>query len=319
VALGALGCRQQDARAIEEYEYLSDASKLHMYLYLVEASTTALLENGPAARAQGARRLIEQGLSPQWFAGQQGEQLIDSTRAAIACLEYRITRRLPGYAPVRKRVKIEDPIYATAMDLVAPTRDGTLSPAFAEGIRHLLTHERAAAAATLLAFAAEIRPEAERTLKGLAQEAITAARGLNLAARIEVLSHLASAPVLAELLDLAELFDEAERAAPTSDSDIGLVEAAIIRLFPALLQRSPSTAMRAFYQATSTHWTRSMALLESAIGELLELFGPPLAERIAGPVQQGLACVSADGAAPPSACGVSFTGLLPEHPEEARQ
>jgi len=315
----ALSCRQQDARAVEEYEYLSDASKLHMYLYLVEASTTALLENGPAARAQGARRLIEQGLNPQWFAGQQGEQLIDSTRAAIACQEYRITRRLPGYAPVRKRVKIEDRIYATAMDLAAPTRDGTLSPAFAEGIRHLLTHERASAAATLLAFAAEIRPEAAHTLQGLAQEAITAARGLDLAARIEVLSHLASAAVLAELLDIAELFDEAERAAPASDSDIDLVEAAIVRLFPALLQRSPSAAMRAFYQATSTQWDRSMALLESAVGELLELFGPQFAERIAGPVQQGLACVSADGAAPPSAGGVSFARLLPDQPEDARR
>jgi hypothetical protein len=316
VATVTLGCRQQDARAIEEYRYLSEASKRHLYVYLVEAFTEALLENGPAAWAQHARKLIEEGLSPEGFAGQQGDPLIDSARAAIAYQEYRITRRLPGYAPVRNRVWIDDPIYATAVDLTTPARGGVLSPAFAEGIRNLLTDERPAAAAALLAFAAEVRPESEHTLRGLAQETVRAARALDPAARIEALSHLASAPALAEVLDLAELFNEAERAAPAADSDIDLVQAAIIRLFPALLQRSPSVAMSAFYQAVSTQWSRSMSFLESVSGELLQLFGPQFAEQIARPVQQGLACVSADGAAPPTACRVSFTRLLPEHPEE---
>jgi len=325
VALVTLGCRQQDMLAIEKYAYLSNASKRHLFLYLVEAFSEALLENGPDTWVENARKLIGQGLSPQGFEGRQDDPLIDSARVAIAYQEYRIARRLPDYTPVKVRVKIKNPIYATAMDLVAPTRDGVLSPAFPEGIRHLLADGLAAAAAALLATAGEIRPETAHTLLDLAKEAITVAERLDLADRIDVLSQLVSAPALAKLLvqakflNVPELFEEAERAAPASDADIDLVRTATARLFPALLQHSPAVAMKAFYRATSTHWWRSMAFLESAARELLEMFGSQFPEHIAKPVQQGLACSAADGAAPQTAYGVSFTRILAEHSTERPQ
>jgi hypothetical protein len=110
-----------------------------------------------------------------------------------------------------------------------------------------------------------------------------------------------------------------ERAAPASDADIDLVRTATARLFPALLQHSPAVAMKAFYRATSTDWWRSMAFLESAARELLEMFGSQFPEHIARPVQQGLACSAADAAAPQTACGVSFTRILAEHSTERPQ
>jgi tetratricopeptide (TPR) repeat protein len=306
VALGAIDCRGQDAEAIKEFEYLTMASKFHMYLHIVDHYTASLLEGRRVP--QDFMGLIERALSPRWFEGQQHKQLIDSTRAAIAYREYQIVRELPGHAPATDRIKIQDPIYATAMDLVAPTSDGALSPTFEAGIRRLLTRYRVAAAAEMLEFAAEIRPEAEPALLRLAEETIAATEGMQLVDRIDALSHLASSPILGELLDPADLIDEAQW---TVLSGSRLMDAAVARLFPVLLRRSPSAAMRGFYQVASARWSHSMSLLESSVGQLLEIYGLDIAERVAWPVQQALGCVAADGKPPESADGVSFASLLP--------
>lgn len=310
VALSALDCRERDVTALEEVEYLSFARSLHLYMYVVDHFIAGLFERERFPR--DLRRFLTQALGPDWFQGTQGNVLIDCARAALALREFQVIRELPGYAPVENRMRIEDPIYATAMECVAPTEDGLPGPAFAAGIRRVLADRNVAAAAGLLAFAAEIRPELRDLLLNLGKETIAAADDLEGADRVDALTYLAAAPILADLVDPVALFEETERKEFSIYGKQALVDAAAARLYPALLRRSPSTALQALYDAATVRWSHAMTLLEKAIDDLQATFGAELAARLATPLERGLACVAADGSAPEAANGVSFRRLLPD-------
>jgi hypothetical protein len=317
VALKALDCRERDTAAIEEAEYLKSALGLNMYTFMIDYFIKDFFEREHFPR--DLRRFLTQALGPDWFQGQQGDPLIDCTRAALAFREFQIIRELPGYAPIESRVRIEDPIYATAMELVAPTDNGLPGPAFAGGIRRVLADGHTAAAAGLLAFAAEIRPELRDLLLSLGKETIAAADEREGADRIDALAYLAGAPILGDLVDPVALFEDTKRKEFEIYGKQELVDAAAARLYPALLRSSPSAAMQALYDAATVRWSYAMVLIESAIEDLQAVFGSELAVCLATPLERGLACVAADGSAPEVANGVSFRRLLSDYPMGERR
>ena len=70
------------------------------------------------------------------------------------------------------------------------------------------------------------------------------------------------------------------------------------RLFPVLLERAPTVAMRRFYEVTSSDWSFAMSMLEHAPDALIGALDADTVAVLGAAITQGLACTSPEGMAP---------------------
>ncbi|MFE9750462.1 AAA family ATPase [Saccharothrix saharensis] len=224
------------------------------------------------------------------------DPLLDVARAAVAFHEFR-------RSPERHRagaIRIEHPVYAAVVDLVAAT-DGPAGAAFTERVRGLLPGERLPAAAGLVALAAELWPGHER-VERLAAEVVAATEGRG-AQRVVALLPFAASPALGHLVDPVGLLAEARRLPDDPFTRVEQDEV-LLNLFPVLLRQHPAVALRLLAETVPENWERAMALLEHAARPLVAAFGPEVADRLVDAVRRGLACASPDDTAPAEVDGV---------------
>jgi hypothetical protein len=165
----------------------------------------------------------------------------------------------------------------------------------------------ATAAAGLVTYAAEVRPEYVSTLRGLAGRVAAAVESTSPARRIETLSVLAGRPALEGLpgLDPVTVLRMAELCTPERYDYFGLSDVKA-RLFPLLLARHPDIALAQLYRAG---WWSAMSLLESATSAPVAMLGADLAGPLASAIQRALRCVAHDGTAPKTFDGVDIERL----------
>ena len=222
--------------------------------------------------------------------------LLDVTRAAVAFHEFR-------RSPQRHRaaaIKIDDPVYAAVVDLVTAT-DGPVGAAFAERVRGLLPGERLPAAAGLVALAAELWPGHDR-VERLAAEVVAASEGRE-AQRVVTLVQFAASPALGHLVDPVGLLAEAQRLRDDPFLRVDQDET-LLKLFPVLLHREPSVALRLLVETVPDNWERAMALVEHAARPLVATVGAEVVDRLVDAIRRGLACVSPDDTVPAEVDGV---------------
>ncbi len=230
------------------------------------------------------------------------DPLLLIAHARVAFHEFLIAPRRPRTAAAAAATRIDDPIYAAAVDLVSPTDGEPITDAFVRRVRALLPGELLPAAAGLVAFAAELWPDDDR-VRGLAAEVVTASEGRG-AQRVVALLPLATSPALGGLVDPIELLAEAQRLPDDPFTRVEQDEA-ITRLFPVLVGlRPPSVALRLLHDSVQENWSRAMALLEHAADPLVAALGVDLPGRLTAAIRRGLACASPDDTAPPEIDGV---------------
>ncbi|WP_405676431.1 hypothetical protein OG292_17430 [Streptomyces sp. NBC_01511] len=164
--------------------------------------------------------------------------------ATTAYQEHRIAREVPGYRAKASRIRFDDPVYDAAMDLVTPAPGAPLSSGFTRRTRELLVDGPVPAAADLLVFAAEARPEHERELSELAEELVeTADDGSTLG--VDALSTLATSPLLGDLVDPVDILREADRCVSRWPGEEWIPGYVVFRLFPVLLERAEGRVAQA--------------------------------------------------------------------------
>ncbi|MEU3185130.1 AAA family ATPase [Streptomyces sp. NPDC006923] len=314
LAVRALGCRAEDMKAIEGLTYLSFAHHFSQRVWVSEAYATDVIDKRPPH--ESFRGLHPKSLGLEHDLNRR--DLAEIMAAACAYHEYRIAREVPGHRIRAPKVHIEEPIYAAAVDLVRAAPGAPLSPSFIERLRKLLDAGTLPAAAELLAFAAEIRPENRHRLRELAME-VMAKAGDGSAVGVDALAALAVSPALGDLVDLVGLLREAERCDIRLPVHAWIPRYVVVRLFPALLDRAPAVALRRFYEAASSDWSSAMWLLEHAPDALLEALGAGAAATLGSAIARGLACTSPEGVVPDVVDGVRLAHLVATGPTERGQ
>ncbi|MEV8021699.1 hypothetical protein AB0O76_36300 [Streptomyces sp. NPDC086554] len=300
LAVRALGCRESDMLAVEELPYLSIAHQHSRRAWASEVYAADAIEGRRPPQIFGELHL--QNLSPVRGL-HPTDEMAKSAAAAAAHHEHRIAREVQGHAFRAASVRIDDPIYAAAIDLVTPAPGAPLSPAFARRLRGMLDSGPLPAAAELLAFGAEARPENRNELRELAAE-IVAKAGDGSAIGLDALAALVAAPVIGELIDPVGLLREAERCEFAWPGETWIPRDATARLFPALLERAPAVALRKFYEVTSTNWSFAMALLEHVPDALIDAWDADAGATLGAAIARGLACTSPQGTAPEVVDGI---------------
>ncbi|WP_028803747.1 ATP-binding protein [Streptomyces sp. 142MFCol3.1] len=317
LAVRALGCRQQDMRGLEGLPYLRHAFGRSMVMW-----ASAVYANDMIAGNRPHPDFAElhlRNLSPaQDLNLKEIDAPTKSGLATSAYQEHRIAREVPGYRATASRVRFDDPVYDAAMDLVTPAPGAPLSAAFSQRIRKLLVDGPVPAAADLLVFAAEARPEHERELRELAEELVeTADDGSTLG--VDALSTLATSPLLGDLVDPVEILRETARCVSRWPGEEWIPGYMVFRLFPVLLERAPRDALHKFYEATSKDWSSAMALLEHAPDAVIAALGADAAATLGSAIAHGLACTSPTGTAPDVVDGVRLARLGATRPADRRQ
>lgn len=305
LAVRALGCRESDMLAVEELSYLSIAHQHAMRAWASSVYAADLIDG--RRPHQIFSEFHVQNLSPVRELN-QGDEMAKSAAAAAAHHEHRVAREVPGHGLRAATVRIDDPIYAAAIDLVTPPPGAPLSPAFARRLRGMLDSGPLPAAAELLAFGAEARPENRNELRELAAEVVAKA-GDGSAIGLDALAALVAAPGIGELVDPVGLLREAERCEFAWPGETWIPRDATARLFPALLDRAPAVALRKFYEVTSTNWSFAMALLEHVPDALLDAWDADAGATLGVAIARGLACTSPRGTAPEVVDGVRLGQL----------
>ncbi|KOX20748.1 MULTISPECIES: ATP-binding protein [unclassified Streptomyces] len=305
LAVRALGCREKDTEALRGLTSLSHA---HTQSLLVWASE--VLAADVIARKRPLPVAVEVHRNSLARAPHQDDEMAKSATAAVAYQEHRIARAVPGHTFRAPAARIDDPIYAAAVDLVTPAPGAALSPSFVRRLRGLLENGPLPAAAELLAFGAEARPENRAELRELAGEVAAKARDGS-AIGVDALTVLAASPGIGDLVDPVGLLHEAERCRTGWPGEHWIPADAVARLFPVLLERAPAVALRRFYETVSTDWPFGMSLLQHAPDALIEALGTDAVAVLGSAVARGLACVSPDGPAPEVVDGVRLAHLAP--------
>ncbi|MFE2515113.1 hypothetical protein [Streptomyces mirabilis] len=317
LAVRALGCREQDMRGLEGVAYLRHAFGRSMAMWV-----SAVYANDMIAGERPYPDFTElhlQNLSPtQDLNLKEIDAPTKSGLATTAYQEHRIAREVPGYRAKASRIRFDDPVYDAAMDLVTPAPGAPLSSGFTGRIRKLLVDGPVPAAADLLVFAAEARPEHERELRELAEELVeTADDGSTLG--VDALSTLATSPLLGDLVDPVDILREADRCVSRWPGEEWIPRYVVFRLFPVLLERAPRDALHKFYEVTSTGWSSAMALLEHAPDTVIDALGADAAATLGSAIARGLACTSPTGTAPDVVDGVRLARLVATGPADRRQ
>jgi hypothetical protein len=310
LAVRALGCRSDDMEAIQDLTYLAFTHHFSQRVWVSAAYAADVIDKKPPHESFTQVHLENLSLRHDL----NRRDLAEIMAAACAYHEYRIAREVPGRRIRAPRVRLDNPVYAAAVDLVRPAPGAPLSPSFSERLRKLLDTGPLPAAAELLAFAAEARPENRPELRELAAEAVTKAREDGSATGVDALAALAASPVLGDLVDPVGLLREAERCEVPLPLHAWIPNDVVARLFPVLLERTPTVALRKFYQVASERWSFAMMLLEHAPDVLIEALGAGAAATLGSAVARGLACTSPEGAAPDVVDGVRLGQLVAAGP-----
>ncbi|MEU2738211.1 ATP-binding protein [Streptomyces sp. NPDC007095] len=314
LAVRALGCRAEDGKAIRDLTCLSFTQLFSQRVWISEAYAADVIDKkGPQ---EPFARMHLENLSLQHDLNRR--DLAEIMAAACAYHEYRIAREVPKRRIRTPKVRLDNPVYAAAVDLVRPAPGAPLSPSFIERLRKLLDAGTLPAAAELLAFAADVRPENRHTLRELATEVIAKA-GDGSALGVDALAALAVSPVLGDLVDPVGLLREAERCDPRYPFYEWIPRHVVVRLFPVLLERAPAVALRKFYESASGDWSSAMWLLEHAPDALLKALGTGAAATLGSAIDRGLACTSPEGVAPDVVDGVRLAQLVATGPTERGQ
>ncbi|MFF0087686.1 hypothetical protein ACFYR1_49920 [Streptomyces canus] len=135
---------------------------------------------------------------------------------------------------------------------------------------------------------------------------ITAAERAEPALRAVTLLQLARSRATADLVDPEQLV---EQTLSLSDSPSERVERdEVLRgLFGILLVRRPGAALRLLYEQTTASWAMATALLENAVGPLLDARGTDGAILLHRAVRRALACTSTQDTGDSSIDGVRTT------------
>ncbi|MER5944555.1 hypothetical protein ABT127_00680 [Streptomyces sp. NPDC001904] len=308
LAVRALGCRKQDYLTLEGVAYLRHTlgRSLAMWASAVYANDVIA---GKRPHPEFTRLHLENLSSMKDLNLKGTDAPTKSGLATTAYQEHRIARDVPGHRATPSRIRFDDPVYDAAMELVTPEPGAPLSSGFTRRIRKLLVDGPVPAAADLLAFAAEARPEHERELRELAEELVdTADDGSTLG--VDALSTLATSPLLGDLVDPVDILRAAGRCVSRWPGEEWIPGYMKFRLFPVLLERAPREALRTFYEAASGNWSSAMALLEHAPGSVIDALGTDAPAVLGSAVARGLVCTSPSGTAPDVVDGVRLTALV---------
>ncbi|MEU3901060.1 hypothetical protein [Streptomyces sp. NPDC045251] len=305
LAVRALGCRKADMSGVDDLPYLSYAYTHHLCAWMSLVYANDMVE----------------GNLPHWSVTEmhvqnlslQGEYRDDaptnSALAAAAYQEHRVARAVPGHRATPLRARIENPVYAAAVDLVTPKPGAPLSAGFVQRIRKMLADGPLPAAADLLVFAAEARPEHGRELRDLAEEVVLAADdGSALGA--DALATMAASPVFGDLVDPVDLLHEADRCTQQWPGESWIPGDVVARLFPVLLARAPAVALRRYYDVASKNWSFAMSLLEHAPDAVIDSLDADAAATLGSAIARALACTSPTGEAPDVVDGVRLAQLV---------
>ncbi|MGV9352596.1 hypothetical protein [Streptomyces misionensis] len=308
LAVRALGCRMQDNLGLEGLAYLRHTFGRSMVTWASTVYANDMIA-GKRPHPDFAKFHLA-NLSPAQDLNLKGADAPTKAGLAMAAYqEHRIARAVPGHRPRASRIRFDDPVYDAAMDLVTPAPGAPLSSGFTRRIRTLLVDGPVPAAADLLVFAAEARPEHERELRALAEELVeTADDGTTLG--VDALSTLATSPLLGDLVDPVEILREAGRCVSRWPGEEWIPGYVRFRLFPVLLERAPRDALHQFYKATSENWSSAMALLEHAPSTVIDALGADAPATLGSAVARGLACTSPSGTAPDVVDGVRLAQLV---------
>ncbi|WP_411071030.1 hypothetical protein [Streptomyces sp. cmx-4-25] len=298
LAVRALGCRQKDMDALRGLDFLFHAQTQSLRVWASEVLAADL-----SARKRPHPVSVEVHRNNLAAVPGPEDEMAKSALAAVAYHEHRIVRAVPGHLFRVPAARVEDPIYAAAVDLVTPAPGAALSPSFVRRLRGLLKDGPLPAAAELLAFGAEVKPENRAELRELAGEIVAKARDGS-AIGVDALTVLATSPGLGDLVDPVGLLREADHCRLGWPGEHWIPADAVARLFPVLLERAPAVALRRFYTTVSTDWSFGTALLQHAPDALLRALGADAVAVLGSAVVRGLACVSPDGTAPEVVDGV---------------
>ena len=116
MAVRALGCREDDMRAIQGQPYPGPRAHRESFLAWASAVHVALaIDDGRPDEVFGPIQARE-----NLTADIDQSSVQPVAAAAAAYEEFRLAREAPWAAPCASRVRIEDPVYAAAVDLVTP-------------------------------------------------------------------------------------------------------------------------------------------------------------------------------------------------------
>jgi len=309
VAVRSCTCpiRTQDILAIKDLTFLLHAMLASSYKQSSEDYAEQMITRGSAHPKW--RQCQEEMLTAR-----DGHPVYDIARAQAAYQDFRIHRHNPRYRSAASQVRIGDPIYGAFVDLVTPEPGSPLSRAFDRKIGDLAADHKLPAAAELVAFAAEVRPDARADLQQTTARLIAAASRDTPAQRVDALSRLVAAPGLAGLVDPVRLLHDAEHCEPDQWEGKTVSHNAQARLFTVLLSQNPEVALDSLYRAVSRDWPLATLLLERATAQLHALLGDAAAGHIASAMQRGLVCMG-DGEPPEIVDGVRIKQLARWLPE----
>ncbi|MFD0429940.1 hypothetical protein ACFQ60_27265 [Streptomyces zhihengii] len=188
LAVRALGCRKDDLAGVDGLSFLS-----HAHLQSMLAWASEVFAADAIARKRPHPTFGEMHRENLVRVPDQEDETAKSAVAAAVHHEHRVARETPGHTFRAPAARIDDPIYAAAVDLVTPAPDAALSPSFTRRLRGLLESGTLPAAAELLAFGAQARPENRAELRELAAEVIARARDGS-ALGVDALTALAVSP-----------------------------------------------------------------------------------------------------------------------------
>ncbi|WP_165970326.1 hypothetical protein [Actinomadura sp. 6K520] len=301
VAVRSYGCRRQDWDALNDLTFLEHTMHISMWTWL-----SRYYANESIARRRAYTLFAE--AHQNLLRADDGDWLFDIARAQAAYQEFRISTAVPGYRSNAARVRIADPRYGAVVDLVTPAPGEPLSPEFKAKVGDMIGKGSLPAAAGLVAFAADARPEYSADLRALGNQIIEAASREDPARRVDALSRLAEARSLRGLVDPAALYSETEQSAPFRWETWALADVRA-RLFPVLVATDPGAALRALYQSAAASWGDAMGLLEAAAEPLTDAAGIEVAATLADAIRRGLACMAPGGTIPPVVDGVRLERL----------
>ncbi|MEV6593153.1 hypothetical protein [Streptomyces acidicola] len=306
LAVRALGCRKQDMMGLERLAYLRHTYARSFVLWVSVVCANDMIAGQapyPDFEEMHLRNLLA-GHDPT-----PDDAPTKSALAAVAHQEHRIAREVPGYRSKAGGMRLEDPVYAAAVDLVTPQPGAPLSAEFVRRIRKMLTDGPLPAAADLLVFAAEARPEHERELRELGEEVVAAADDGSVFG-VEALATVAASPLLGDLVDPVDTLREADRCVPRYPAEHWIPGEVVARLFPVLLERAPEVALRRFYDLAWTNWSFAMSLLERAPDAVMDALDTDAAATLGSAIARGLACTSPTGTEPDVVDGVRLAQLV---------
>ncbi|MFD4690145.1 hypothetical protein [Streptomyces sp. NPDC058463] len=305
LAVRALGCRKADMQGLQGLTFLAHVQRHAMLSWASKVFAADMIR-----RKRPHQVFTETHLENLAEKLDQSDETSLSRVAAAAYHEFRIAREVPGYTFHPPKVRIDAPIYAAAVDLVTPAPGAaSLSPSFTRRLRGLLSTGPLPAAAGLVAFAAEARPENRDEIRALAAEVVAKARDGS-ATGVDALAVLVASPVLGDLVDPVGLLHEAERCTFGWPGEHWIPADVVVRLFPVLLERAPTVALRRFYGVVSADWAFAMELLERGADALIDALDTDLAATFGSAMARALACTSPDGTAPDVVDGVRLDRLV---------